>query len=66
MSLFYVATLATWVLVEAEDEEQAAVLAVDEFAKLGKTNPDIKTIRPATHRDCYWPQYYHLAEKVGK
>ena len=51
MSTFYVATLAQYVLVEAENESQARTLAIPELEKLqvGPNRPvSIRTVRPAT------------------
>ena len=51
MTTFYVATLAQYVLVDAENETEARTLAVPALAALdpGRTAPiEIRTVRPAT------------------
>jgi len=50
MTTFYVATLASYVLVEAADETQARELGHAALVQLtGKATPRIRTIRLATN-----------------
>jgi len=62
MTTFYVATLAQYVLVEAEDETQARQLGTEGIAKLGRNLPIIiRTIRPATSDEIEFDRWHQEA-----
>ena len=62
MTTFYVATLAQYVLVEAEDETQARQLGTEAIARLGRNLPIIiRTIRPATSDEIEFDRWHQEA-----
>ncbi len=77
MTTFYVATLARYVLVEANDESAARIaghaalynLYADLRERLGREVPiEIRTIRPATTDEIDMMKWHHamLAREAGR
>jgi len=47
--MFYIATLARYVLAEAADEQEARAKGTDALAALGQRGPiEVRTVRPAS------------------